>query len=74
LPPLLTQEQAVETKVLARRGTAVREIASQTGLSRNTHYLRNKQASRYSQREPRATKLDPFNDYLLERVAAARPH
>ncbi len=34
LPPMLTQEQAVEIKVLARRGTAVREIARQTGLSR----------------------------------------
>ena len=66
----------MEIKVLARRGTAVREIARQTGLSRNTVrcYLRNEQASRYSQREPRATKLDPFKDYLLERVAAARPH
>jgi transposase len=73
---MLTQEQAVEIKVLARRGTAVREIARQTGLSRNTvrRYLRDEQAMRYKPREPRATKLDPFKDYLLERVAAARPH
>ncbi|MEZ0602546.1 helix-turn-helix domain-containing protein, partial [Paraburkholderia sp. IW21] len=73
---MLTQEQAVEIKVLARRGTAVREIARQTGLSRNTvrRYLRDEQAIRYKQREPRATKLDPFKDYVLERVAAARPH
>jgi len=73
---MLTQEQAVEIKVLARRGTAVREIARQTGLSRNTvrRYLRDEQAGRYKQREPRPTKLDPFKDYLLERVAAARPH
>jgi transposase len=73
---MLTQEQAVEIKVLARRGTAVREIARQTGLSRNTvrRYLRNEQARRYKPREPRAAKLDPFKDYLLERVAAARPH
>jgi transposase len=73
---MLTQEQAVEIKVLARRGTAVREIARQTGLSRNTvrRYLRDEQAGRYKQREPRPTKLDPFKDYVLERVAAARPH
>jgi DNA-binding IclR family transcriptional regulator len=53
-------EQAVEIKVLARRGTAVREIARQMGLSRNTvhRYLRDEQAIRYKQREPRATKLD----------------
>ncbi|SAL88853.1 integrase catalytic subunit [Caballeronia arvi] len=66
----------MEIKVLARRGTAVREIARQTGLSRNTvrRYLRDEQARRYKPREPRTTKLDPFKDYLLERVAAARPH
>jgi len=66
----------VEIKVLARRGTALREIAKQTGLSRNTvrRYLRDEQAGRYKQCEPRATKLDPFKGYLLERVAAARPH
>jgi len=66
----------VEIKVLARRGTAVREIARQTGLSRNTirRYLRDEQAERYKQRELRPTKLDPFKDYLLGRVAAARPH
>jgi transposase len=53
----------------------VRKIARQTGLSRNTvrRYLRHAQASRYSPREPRATKLDSFKDYLLERVTAARP-
>ncbi|WP_155401588.1 helix-turn-helix domain-containing protein, partial [Ralstonia solanacearum] len=63
---MLTQEQAVEIKVLARRGTAVREIARQTGLSRNTvrRYLREGQAGRYRQREPRPTKLDPFKGYL----------
>lgn len=66
----------MEIKVLARRGTAVREIVRQTGLSRNTvrRYLRDEQAGRYKQREPRPTKLAPFRDYLLERIAAARPH
>ncbi len=66
----------MEIKVLARRGTAVREIARQTGLSRNTvrRYLRDAQAGRYKQRELRPTKLDPFKGCLLERVAAARPH
>lgn len=63
----------MEIKVLARRGTAVREIARQTGLSRNTvrRYLRDEQAGRYKQREARPTKLDPFKDYLLERGAGA---
>jgi transposase len=73
---MLTQEQAVEIKVLARRGTSVREIARQTGISRNTvrRYLRDEEARRYKDREPRPTKLDPFKPYLLERIEAARPH
>lgn len=66
----------MEIKVLARRGMGVREIAGQTGISRNTvrRYLRDEQAGYYKPREPRATKLEPFKGYVLERVAAARPH
>lgn len=75
-PSMLTQEQAVEIKVLARRGVAIREIARQTGCSRNTvrRYLHDVNAVRYRARQARATKLDPFKEYVLERVEAARPH
>src|SRR3954466_848095 len=75
-PTMLTQEQAVEIKVLARRGVPVREIARQLGCSRNTvkRYLNDATAVRYAPRSPRPTKLDPFKAYVLERIAAARPH
>lgn len=66
----------MEIKVLARRGTSVREMARQMGVSRNTvrRYLRDQEASRYKERVPRPTKLDPFKEYLLGRIQAARPH
>jgi transposase len=72
---MLTQEQAVEIRVLARRGVGLREIARQMGCSRNTvrRYLRDSGAARYKQRPARGTKLDPFKDYLKRRVEAARP-
>jgi len=75
-PRMLTQEQAVEIKVLARRGVPIREIARQLGCSRNTvkRYLSNANAVRYAPRLPRPTKLDAFKDYVLERIEAARPH
>jgi transposase len=75
-PTMLTQEQAVEIKVLARRGVAIREIARQLGCSRNTvkRYLSDAKAVRYGPRSPRPTKLDPFKAYVLERIEAARPH
>lgn len=74
-PPMLTQEQAVEIRVLARRGMGMREIARQTGLSRNTvrRYLRESPVNRYGPRAPRPTKLDPFKAYIDERIEAARP-
>src|SRR4051812_12930697 len=76
LPTMLTQEQAVEIKVLARRGVAIRDIARQLGCSRNTvrRYLNEAAASRYGPRAARPTKLDAFKTYLLQRIEAARPH
>jgi transposase len=73
---MLTQEQAVEIKVMARRGMGIREIARELGCSRNTvkRYLRDAEAARYGPREPRPTKLDPFKNHVLERIEAARPH
>ena len=42
LPIMLTQEEAVEIKVLMRRGAGIREMARELGCSRNTirRYLR----------------------------------
>jgi transposase len=72
---MLTQEQAVEIRVMARRGEGIREIARQLGCSRNTvrRYLREQEASRYGPRSARPTKLDPYRAYLAERVEQAKP-
>src|ERR1700761_8602645 len=75
-PPMLTQEQAVEIRVLKRQGLSIRAIARETGLSRVTvrRYLQDPEcAARYGPREPRPTKLGPYIEYLLARVQAARP-
>jgi transposase len=74
-PSMLTQEQAVEIRVMARRGEGVRAIAKQLGCSRNTvrRYLREQDAKRYGPREPRRCKLDPFKEFLRMRVDQARP-
>jgi transposase len=72
---MLTQEQAVEIRVMARRGESVRGIARQLDCSRNTvrRYLRDEEARRYGPREARACKLDDFKSYLRSRVEQARP-
>lgn len=72
---MLTQEQAVEIRILARQGQSIRQIARTMGVSRNTvrRYLKQEQAARYAQRPSRPTKLEPFHDYLRRRVAQAHP-
>jgi transposase len=72
---MLTQEQAVEVRVLARRGGKVKEIARELGVSKNTvkRYLRDPQAGRYKRRAPRPRKLDVYLEYLQERIEAAQP-
>ena len=72
---MLTQELAVEIRVMARRGESVRAIARQLDCSRNTvrRYLRDQAAQRYGPRDPRTCKLDDYKSYLRERVDQARP-
>jgi transposase len=72
---MLTQEQAVEVRVLARRGAKVKQIARELGISKNTvkRYLRDPQAGRYGPRAPRPRKLDAYLEYLQGRIEAARP-
>jgi transposase len=72
---MLTQEQAVEIRVMARRGEGLRAIARQVGCSRNTvrRYLRDEEARRYAARDPRPCKLDDYKGYLGARIEQARP-
>jgi transposase len=72
---MLTQEQAVEIRVMARRGESVRAIAKQLDCSRNTvrRYLRDEAARRYGPREARPCKLDAYQSYLRDRIDQARP-
>jgi transposase len=68
-------EAALEIRVLHRHGKSIREIARETGSSRNTvrRYLRDEEAARYTPRPPRSTKLDPFKAYVTERLGSAAP-
>jgi transposase len=68
-------EVALEIRVLHRHGEGIREIARETGSSRNTvrRYLRDESVERHKPRPRRATKLDPFKDYVVERLTSAAP-
>src|SRR5215469_12269344 len=72
---MVGSEAALEIRVLHRHGKSIREIARAIGVSRNTvrRYLREEDAARYKPRPPRTSKLDPFKDYVIERLSAATP-
>jgi len=72
---MLTEEDAVEIKVLARQGKSIRQIARELRISRNTvrGYLREDSVPGYGPRAVRPIKLDPFKGYLEERIEAAKP-
>lgn len=74
-PPMLTQEQTVEIRVLRRQGKGIREIARELGVSRITvrRYLKDPKRGGYGPREPRPTKLASHFQYLQSRIEAARP-
>ena len=66
----------MEMHILRRQGKSLRAIAVETGTSVNTvrKYLAAGEPPRYTPRPARPSKLDPFKDYLLKRVEAARPY
>lgn len=62
---------------MARQGYSIKAIARELEVSRNTvrRYLRDEVSLlRYGPRPSRACKLDPYKDYLRQRVAIASPH
>ena len=71
---MITNEEYMELKVLKKQGHSLRAISARTGLSVNTvrKYLTEGPPS-FKAPAQRASKVDPFKDYLAGRVQAARP-
>ena len=58
-----------------RQGKSIRKIARDNGISVNTvrKYIRNPDVPHYTAKKKRQSKLDPFKEYLKQRIAAAKP-
>jgi len=70
---MLAKESQVEISILHRQGKGIREIARETGLSRNTVrlVLRGKSDEIYGPRLARPKKLDAHEEYIAQRLASA---
>jgi len=64
-----------EIQVLAQQGKGIREIARLLGCSRKTvrRVLRQECKERYGPRPSRPKKVDPYVEYLRERIDRAKP-
>lgn len=72
---VITQETFVEIHVLAKQGLSYRKIARQLGVSRNTvkKYMLQHTLAEFSKPKPKKTKLEPYHDYIRERIEIAKP-
>ena len=73
---MLTVEERMEITVLSKHGESIHGIARAMGVSRNTvrRYLREGEAAATRRPGPkRPEKLDPFKNYIAERMQAAAP-
>jgi len=69
---MIDQEEWVMIRSLAQQGLGIRAIARHLGIDRNTvrRALRREGVPQYKRRAPRASKLDPFKEYLRQRLQA----
>lgn len=65
---MLSRDQTMDILLLHKQGHSIREIARQSGHSRNTVRRALREGAPRSFRTPvRSSKLDPFKDYLRQR-------
>ena len=70
---MVTLREIVMIHDLKRQGLGISAIARRTGLDRKTvrrHLERGIEAARYGPRQPRPRLIDPYADYLRQRIAA----
>ena len=73
---MLTLEASMEINILKKQGKSIREISKLMGVSRNTvrRHLRNDNPTQHARTQAQfVSKLDPFKQYIQERLEAALP-
>lgn len=72
---MITNEVDVEIEILRKQGMSLRRIATEVGCAVNTvrAHLASPGLPSYERKVKRPSKLAPYETYLRERQAAARP-
>lgn len=65
---MITLEEWVDIKALHKQGLSIKAIARRCSISRNTVRKALREGPPHYERPQRASKLDPFKDYLIQRL------
>lgn len=67
---MLSLEDWVDIRSMHKQGYSIAAIVRELGVARNTvrRAIRQDESPRYTRRKPRASKLDPYKDYLKARL------
>lgn len=75
---MLRMEHVMEIQILHKQGLSIRKIAKQLGVSRNTVRKHLKTATNqpicYKKRPQKPRLLDPYEDFIQQRLKEAAPH
>lgn len=73
---MLRLEELHVIEILYKQGHSKKAISRQLGISVNTvrKYIKTGEKPRYSSRESKPLKLDPYKEYIVKRLADAYPH
>lgn len=67
---MITIEEYYMIKCLKNKGMSIMQISREMGVDRKTvsNWLKHNESPAYRKRQFRQGKLDPFKDYILERM------
>ena len=72
---VITDVELVDILAMYRNGKSIKAIARELGISINTvrKYLRAPCWPHYTRRKPVSSQLDPYKEYLQQRLRASSP-
>lgn len=73
---MINWETCMLVQIMHKQGYSKKRIARELGISVNTvrKYIISNEAPSYSKRPPKRMKLDPYRDYIKQRLKAAHPN
>lgn len=72
---MIRDEESMMIQIMYKQGYSKKRIARELGISINTvrKYIKDDTLPRYTSRPPAPMKLDPYRDYIIQRLVTSSP-